>query len=103
MGRRQRFVPIESAEQQAALLLYRTRDLLIRQRSGLIQFDPSTLFAVRHCGPPRRAASGVEVCGILLAGQCDILVRSRIGVPWDQAKAGLGHTGADSVDECLLP
>ena len=31
-----RFVPIKSAEQQAALLLHRTRDLLIRQRSSLI-------------------------------------------------------------------
>jgi transposase len=31
-----RFVPIKSAEQQAALLLHRTRDLLIRQRSCLI-------------------------------------------------------------------
>jgi transposase len=36
VSRRQRFVPIKSAEQQAALLLYRTRDLLIRQRSSLI-------------------------------------------------------------------
>jgi transposase len=31
-----RFVPIKSEEQQAALLLHRTRDLLIRQRSSLI-------------------------------------------------------------------
>ena len=31
-----RFVPVKSAEQQAVLLLHRTRDLLIRQRSSLI-------------------------------------------------------------------
>lgn len=31
-----RFVPIKSADQQAALLLHRTRELLIRQRSSLI-------------------------------------------------------------------
>ena len=31
-----RFVPIKSANQQATLLLHRTRDLLIRQRSSLI-------------------------------------------------------------------
>jgi transposase len=31
-----RFVPIKSSDQQAALLLHRTRDLLIRQRSSLI-------------------------------------------------------------------
>src|SRR5207248_5848280 len=31
-----RFVPIKSAEQQGALMLHRTRDLLIRQRTQLI-------------------------------------------------------------------
>lgn len=31
-----RFVPVKSVEQQAALLLHRTRDLLVRQRSSLI-------------------------------------------------------------------
>jgi transposase len=31
-----RVVPVKSAEHQAALLLHRTRDLLVRQRTGLI-------------------------------------------------------------------
>ena len=31
-----RFVPVKGADQQAVILLHRTRDLLIRQRSGLI-------------------------------------------------------------------
>lgn len=31
-----RAVPLKSAERQAALLLHRTRDLLVRQRTGLI-------------------------------------------------------------------
>ena len=31
-----RFVPVKSADQQAVLLLHRTRDLLVRQRSSLI-------------------------------------------------------------------
>ena len=31
-----RFVPIKSAEQQGALMLHRTRDLMIRQRTQLI-------------------------------------------------------------------
>jgi transposase len=31
-----RFVPIKSVEQQSALMLHRTRDLLIRQRTQLI-------------------------------------------------------------------
>ncbi len=31
-----RFVPVKSAEQQAVLMLYRTRDLLVRQRTALV-------------------------------------------------------------------
>src|SRR3712207_5023970 len=31
-----RFVPVKTAEQQAALVLHRTRDLLVRQRTVLI-------------------------------------------------------------------
>ena len=31
-----RFVPVKTAEQQAALMLHRTRDLLVRQRTQLI-------------------------------------------------------------------
>src|SRR5262249_38952056 len=31
-----RFVPVKGADQQAVLLLHRTRDLLIRQRSSVI-------------------------------------------------------------------
>src|SRR5262245_1979120 len=39
----------------------------------------------------------------LLAGQRDILVRRGVGVPRDQAEAGLGHARADAVDKGLLP
>lgn len=31
-----RFVPVKTAEQQTALMLHRTRDLLVRQRTMLI-------------------------------------------------------------------
>ena len=31
-----RFVPVKTAEQQAALMLHRTRDLLVRQRTALV-------------------------------------------------------------------
>jgi len=31
-----RFVPVKSAEQQAVLMLHRTRDLLVRQRTMLV-------------------------------------------------------------------
>jgi predicted transcriptional regulator len=38
-----RFVPIKSIEQQAALALHRTRDLLVRQRTQLVNMIPSLL------------------------------------------------------------
>ena len=38
-----RFVPIKSADQQALLMLHRTRDLLIRQRTQLINASGPTL------------------------------------------------------------
>ena len=36
LGQRLRFVPVKTVEQQAALMLHRSRDLLIRQRTQLI-------------------------------------------------------------------
>src|SRR5262249_35307307 len=36
-----RFVPIKTAEQQAVLMLHRTRDLLVRQRTMLVNARPS--------------------------------------------------------------
>ena len=39
-----RFVPIKSAEQQAALALHRTRDLLVKQRTQLVNM-------IRGCWP----------------------------------------------------
>jgi hypothetical protein len=35
-----RFVPIKSVEQQAAMMLHRTRALLLRQRTQLISVPP---------------------------------------------------------------
>lgn len=51
-----RFVPIETTGQQSALMLHRTRDLLVRQRTQLIN-------ASAHTWPnsdwsPRKAATG---------------------------------------------
>jgi hypothetical protein len=54
-----RFVPIKSAEQQGALLLHRTRDLPLRQRSD--QLNSITLCGVRHCGQARRARRGTPM------------------------------------------
>ena len=53
-----RFVPIKSAEQQAALLLHRTRDLFNPAAQQPDQLDPNTLCGVRYCGQPRRARRG---------------------------------------------
>src|SRR3954466_15614317 len=48
-----RFVPIKSTDQQALLMLHRTRDLLIRQRTQLI--TPSPPCRVRpRCGDGTR-------------------------------------------------
>jgi hypothetical protein len=44
-----RFVPIKSADQQAVLMLHRTRDLLIRQRSSLISHS-CAFCRIRHRG-----------------------------------------------------
>ena len=56
-----RFVPIKSAEQQGALMLHRTRDLLICQRTQLINTMRAHL--AEATGPhtatkPSRASSG---------------------------------------------
>jgi transposase len=51
-----RFVPVKSAEQQSVLLLHRTRELLIRQRTSLVNALPCPSRRVRH----RRAAGHQE-------------------------------------------
>ena len=49
-----RFVPIKTADQQAVLMLHRTRDLLVRQRVTIA----SSIFFTRLSRPiMRRAAS----------------------------------------------
>ena len=45
---RMRFVAIKTAEQQAVLLLHRSRDLLVRQRTMLVKRDPGAFGRVRH-------------------------------------------------------
>jgi transposase len=35
-----RFVPLKTAEQQSALMMHRARDLLIRQRTMLVNAKP---------------------------------------------------------------
>ena len=43
-----RFVPIKTVEQQSVLMLHRTRQLFIRQRTTLINCDPRPSGRVRH-------------------------------------------------------
>ena len=60
-----RFVPVKSAEQQAALMLHRTRDLLVRQRTDARERAARAPGRVRHRGAagdqPRR-----ELLAVLL-------------------------------------
>ena len=56
-----RFVQIKSAEQQSALMLHRTRDLLIRQRTQLINALRAHLAELGLV-----AAKGVKDCSSLL-------------------------------------
>ena len=59
-----RFVPIKSADQQALLMLHRTRDLLIRQRTQLINAlrDHLSVYAaaVETRSESRRRATGIS-------------------------------------------
>ena len=52
-----RFVPIKTADQQAAVLLHRGRERLVRQRTGLVNALRGHLaeFGVRRLSPPRPA------------------------------------------------
>ena len=75
-----RFVPIKTAEQQAALMLHRARDLLVRQRTQLINAlrahlaelglvaatgrDGPEVIARDRCGEDRGAASRPDAAGL---------------------------------------
>jgi len=54
-----RFVPVKSAEQQAVLMLHRSRDLLIRQRTMLVNALRGPSRRARH----RRGARLVQASG----------------------------------------
>jgi transposase len=70
-----RFVPIKSADQQAVLMLHRTRDLLIRQRSSLIsairahfaEFGIVVGQGIRTAGDQRLPVLAAKLLGILAA------------------------------------
>ena len=62
-----RFVPIKTAEQQAVLMLHRTRDLLVRQRtmpvnalrvSSVLRFSPKVGFENSLVGIPANHSAG---------------------------------------------
>jgi transposase len=57
-----RFVPVESPEQQAALSMHRTRDLLVKQRTQLINM----IRGLGHEAKPREAEqqhrAGMTTC-----------------------------------------
>jgi transposase len=53
-----RFVPVKSTEQQAVLMLHRTRDLLVRQRTMLINAPRGHMAEFGIIAPHRRARVG---------------------------------------------
>jgi transposase len=108
-----RFVPVKSAEQQAALMLLRTRDLLVKQRTMLINAirgHAAEFGVVAAKGPVKvaellqrahAAAAGVpalarEMLGVL-AGQLDGLDTQLKAL---EAKLMAWHK-ADPVSQCL--
>jgi len=48
-----RFVPIKSADQQAVLMLHKTRELLVKQRTMAVNALRGHPCRVRYCRPPR--------------------------------------------------
>jgi transposase len=108
-----RFVPVKSAEQQAALMLIKTRDLLVKQRTMLINAirGHAAEFGVTAAKGPvkvnellqraHQAASGVpalalEMLGVL-SSQLDALDLKLKGI---EARLIKWHK-ADPVSQCL--
>jgi len=108
-----RFVPVKSAERQAALMLLKTRDLLVKQRTMLINAmrgHAAEFGVVAAKGPVRVAellqAAHAEAAGVpalalemlrLLAGQLDALAAE---LKMIEAKLMAWHT-QDPVSQCL--
>ena len=57
-----RFVPIKSADQQAVLMLHRTRDLLIRHRTDSYQRHSRPFRRIRHCSWTRHPQCRTAAC-----------------------------------------
>jgi transposase len=85
-----RFVPVKTAEQQAALMLHRSRDLLVRQRTQLINALRAHLAEIGLI-----AATGVDglksllaiVRGVGEAGELPALMRQALQALVDQLAA----------------
>jgi len=75
-----RFVPVKTVEQQAALMLHRARDLLVRQRTQLINALRAHLAEIGLV-----AATGVDGIKALVAIVIDGANRQRLPEPMRQA------------------
>lgn len=79
-----RFVPVKTVNQQAALMLHRTRDLLIRQRTQLINALRAHLAEAGLI-----AATGVDGLKSLLGIVCSAGETKQLPVPMQQATQAL--------------
>ena len=79
-----RFVAVKSAEQQAVLMLHKVRDLLVRQRTMLINCVARTLGGVRH---HRRSRPGRGYGGISSVQTVDLCAAFGVGESTVHAKA----------------
>ena len=64
-----RSVPIKSAEQQSALMLHRTRDLLVRERTMLVNGPRSHIAEMGIIAPPAQVISRVADLVSALLGE----------------------------------
>jgi transposase len=67
-----RFVPIKTAEQQSVLMLHRTRDLLVRQRTQLINGMRAHLAELGLVAA--RGREGVQSFGSAGKGGCSVKI-----------------------------
>ena len=97
-----RFVPVKSAEQQAALSLHRTRDLLVRQRTQLVNMIRGLLaeFGVAF---PKGVEQVLALARRVAEGESQELPALAAGVVKSLAEQVLqGHERVRKLDRELL-
>jgi transposase len=96
-----RFVPVKTAEQQAALMLHRSRDLLVRQRTMLINALRAHLaeFGVIEARGPSKAAA---LMTLIESGDARVPDLARRALLPLVAQLRASETQIDAIDEEML-